>query len=171
MILLSVTDMSDKVDENLPKNLENYVSDRKSDCIVLINHFMNDREGSVYYNDLSDNISQKINLHNLVSRWDLDKFIKCDTFRYFDECIIKKIVDMIQSGADEFDKYLDVIYSRKSLHWYKEYKCYYEALQYAIELFRLKESIEYIKERKPLDMIEKYYKDDKNSYYLIDKVL
>ena len=48
---------------------------------------------------------------------------------------------MIQSGADEFDKYLDIIYSIKYLHWHKEYKYYYKALQYAIELFRLKESI------------------------------
>lgn len=168
-ILLSITDMHDKINEKLPKNLEGYVSDRKSDCIVFINHFMNDREDSSYYNNISDNIAEKINLSNLIIKWNIDDFIKCDTFRYFDECIIKNIVDRIQSGADEFDKYLDIIYSRKSLYWYKEYNLYYEALQYAIELFRLKESIEYIKERKPLDMIEKYYKDDKNSYYLIDK--
>ncbi len=169
MIILSVTDMSEKIDEKLPKNLENYVSDRKSDCIVFINHFMNDREDSSYYNNLSDNISEKINLSNLIDKWDLDSFIKCDTFRYFDEYIIKNIVDMIQNSADEFDRYLDIIYRRKSLHWYKEYKHYYEALQYAIDLFRLKSSIEYIKERKPLDMVENYYKNDKNSYYLIDK--
>ena len=32
--------MEDKIGFELPKNLQNYLSEKKSDCIVFINHFM-----------------------------------------------------------------------------------------------------------------------------------
>ncbi|MRN24718.1 BREX-1 system phosphatase PglZ type A [Romboutsia ilealis] len=169
MILLALTDLSDKVDKELPNNYKTYISNKKSDCTVFINHFMNDREYSTYYNDLADKVQEVINLDKTISKWDIDDFIECDTFRYFDEYIIKKLVDIIKSEASEFDKYLSIIHNRKSLYWYKEYKHYYDALEYAIELFRIKDEIENIKQRKPIDMIESYYKDERNSYYLIDK--
>ena len=169
IIFLMLNDMDDKVDFELPKNLQNYLSEKKSDCIVFINHFMNDRESSLIYDKISDDISDKINLIKLMEKVDIDNIIKCDTFRYFDEFIIKKIIDRIQSGAGEFDKYLSEINHRKSLYWYKDYKYSYEALYYAIELFKLKESMGDIQERSPLSMFEKYYKDDKTPYYLIDK--
>ena len=169
MILLSITDLSDKVSKELPKNYTNYVSNKKSDCTIFINHFMNDREDSKYYNSLADKVQENIKLESVVDKWDIDDFIECDTFRYFDESIIKRLVDIILSGACEFDNYLNIIHKRKSLHWYKEYKNYYNAIEQAIELFRIKNEIECVKERKPLDMVQSYYKDNRNAYYLIDK--
>ena len=158
MILLALTDLSDKVNKELPNNYKAYISNKKSDCTIFINHFMNDREYSSYYNDLVDKVQEVINLDKTISKWDIDDFIECDTFRYFDEYIIKKLVDIIKSEASEFDKYLSIIHNRKSLYWYKEYKHYYDALEHAIELLRIKDEIEHIKQRKPIDMIESYYK-------------
>lgn len=169
MILLSITDLDDKVNKELPKNYTSYISNKKSNCCIFINHFMNDREDSKVYKELADKIQSVIKLDNVVAKWNSDDFIKCDTFRYFDEYIIKNLSDILQSGASEFDNYLSTIYKRKSLNWYSDYKYYYNALEQAIELLRIKDNIESIKERKPLDMIESYYKNDKNSYYLIDK--
>lgn len=169
MILLTITDFNDKVHKDLPRNYTSYISNKKSNCSIFINHFMNDREDSKVYKQLADKIQSVIKLDTVVSNWDSDDFIECDTFRYFDEYIIKKLVDILQSGASEFDKYLSIIYKRKSLNWYNDYKFYYDALEHAIALFRIKDNIGSIKERKPLDMLENYYKNDKNSYYLIDK--
>ena len=169
MILLTLTDFSDKVNRELPNNYKRYISNKKSDCIVFINHFMNDREYSQYYDNLVDKVQEIINLDKVVSKWDIYDFIECDTFRFFDEYIIKKLVDIIKSEASEYDEYLNIIHSRKSLYWYKEYKYYYDALEHAIELFRIKYEIENIRQKKLIDMIESYYKDEKNSYYLIDK--
>lgn len=169
MILLTLTDLSDKVNKELPNNYKNYISNKKSNCTIFINHFMNDREDSSYYNALADKIQDVIKLESTVDKWDMDDFIQCDTFRYFDENIIKRLVDIIQSGASEFNDYLSIIHQRKSLHWYKEYKHYYNAIEQAIELFRIKDELECINERKPLDMVESYYKESNNAYYLIDK--
>ncbi|MGL5695074.1 MAG: BREX-1 system phosphatase PglZ type A, partial [Peptostreptococcaceae bacterium] len=77
---------------------------------------------------------------------------------------------MINSDANEFDKYISVIRHRQPLHFYNEYKNYYEAIKNAVELLKIKDSLEYgIREQNPTDMINKYYKDDINGYYLIDK--
>ena len=51
----------------------------------------------------------------VVSKLNEEDFIKCDTFRYFDEVTIKNIVDVLISGADEFDKYEEIINKRKKV--------------------------------------------------------
>ncbi|MFR4671093.1 MAG: hypothetical protein ACLT69_14840 [Intestinibacter bartlettii] len=130
---------------------------------------MNDREDSDTYKKLADKVQHVIKLEEVVSKLNEEDFIKCDTFRYFDEVTIKNIVDVLISGADEFDKYEEIINKRKSLNWYPDYKNYYDALEQAINLFRLKDNIDYIKEKSPYEMIEAYYNNGDNSYYLIDK--
>ncbi|MDO7203435.1 hypothetical protein Q5M85_03525 [Paraclostridium bifermentans] len=75
---------------------------------------MNDREDSKVYKELADKIQSVIKLDNVVAKWNSDDFIKCDTFRCFDEYIIKNLSDILQSGASEFDNYLSTIYKRKS---------------------------------------------------------
>lgn len=169
MILLAITDLDEKIDKQLPKSYTEYISDKKSNCSIFINHFMNDREDSDTYKKLADKVQHVIKLEEVVSKLSEEDFIKCDTFRYFDEVTIKNIVDVLLSGADEFDKYEDIINKRKSLNWYPDYKNYYDVLEQAINLFRLKDNIDYIKEKSPYEMIEAYYNNGENSYYLIDK--
>lgn len=169
MILLAITDLDDKINKELPKIYINYISDKKSNCAIFINHFMNDREDGIYYKKLSDKVSGAIKLENNLSKYNEDDFIECDTFRYFDEVIIKKLVELLISGAAEFNKYENTINKRKSLNWYSDYKNYYEAVEEAIELFRIKNELESIKERSPYEMMEAYYNNGSMSYYLIDK--
>lgn len=169
MILLSITDLDDKINKELPKSYTNYISNKKSNCAIFINHFMNDREDSIYYKKLSDKVSGAIKLENNLSKYNEDDFIECDTFRYFDEIIIKKLVELLISGAAEFNKYVSTINKRKSLNWYSDYKNFYEAVEEAIELFRIKNELESIKERSPYEMMEAYYNNGDISYYLIDK--
>ncbi|MFR4778547.1 MAG: hypothetical protein ACLT9Z_07275 [Finegoldia magna] len=147
MILLAITDLDEKIDKQLPKSYTEYISDKKSNCSIFINHFMNDREDSDTYKKLADKVQHVIKLEEVVSKLNEEDFIKCDTFRYFDEVTIKNIVDVLISGADEFDKYEEIINKRKSLNWYPDYKNYYDALEQAINLFRLKDNIDYIKEK------------------------
>lgn len=169
MILLTITDLDEKIDKQLPKRYTEYISDKKSNCSIFINHFMNDREDSDIYKKLADKVQNVIKLENVISKLNEEDFINCDTFRYFDEATIKKLVDVLISGADEFDKYEEIINKRKSLNWYPDYKNYYDALEQAINLFRIKANLDYIKEKIPYEMIEAYYNNDANSYYLIDK--
>ena len=169
MILLSITDFDDKVNKELPKSYTNYISNKKSNCVIFINHFMNNREDSIYYKKLSDKVAEAIKLESSLAKWNDEDFIECDTFRYFDKRVINKLTDLLISGASEFEKYKNTINKRKSLNWYLDYKNYYEAIEEAIELFRIKNDLESIKEKSPYEMMEAYYNNGDMSYYLIDK--
>ncbi len=169
MIFLCITDLDDKVSKDLPKNYSNYISQKKSNCSIFINHFMNDREDVHIYKKLANKVQDVIKLDKAVSSWNDEDFIECDTFKYFDELIIKKIIDILNSGAAEFEIYENIIKKRKSLNWYIDYKNYYKAIEHAIDLLRIKTNLETIKERTPYDMIEAYYNNGEYSYYLIDK--
>lgn len=169
MIFLCITDLDDKVSKDLPKNYSNYISHKKSNCSIFINHFMNDREDAHIYKELANKVQDVIKLDKAVASWNDEDFIECDTFKYFDEVILKKIIDILNSGAAEFEIYENIIKKRKSLNWYMDYKNYYKAIEHAIDLLRIKTNLEAIKERTPYDMIEAYYNNGEYSYYLIDK--
>ena len=169
MIFLCITDLDDKVSKDLPKNYSNYISHKKSNCSIFINHFMNDREDAQTYKELANKVQDVIKLDKAISSWNDEDFIECDTFRYFDEVIIKKLIDILYSGAADFEIYENIIKKRKSSNWYSDYKNYYKAIEYAINLLRIKNNIESIKEKIPYEMVEDYYNNGDNSYYLIDK--
>ena len=169
MIFLCITDLDDKVSKDLPKNYLNYISHKKSNCSIFINHFMNDREDAQTYKELANKVQDVIKLDKAISSWNDEDFIECDTFRYFDEVIIKKLIDILYSGAADFEIYENIIKKRKSSNWYSDYKNYYKAIEYAINLLRIKNNIESIKEKIPYEMVEDYYNNGDNSYYLIDK--
>ena len=169
MIFLCITDLDDKVSKDLPKNYLNYISHKKSNCSIFINHFMNDREDAQTYKELANKVQDVIKLDKAISSWNDEDFIECDTFKYFDEVIIKKLIDILYSGAADFEIYENIIKKRKSSNWYSDYKNYYKAIEYAINLLRIKNNIESIKEKIPYEMVEDYYNNGDNSYYLIDK--
>lgn len=169
MIFLCITDLDDKVSKDLPKNYSNYISHKKSNCSIFINHFMNDREDAQIYKELANKVQDVIKLDKAISSWNDEDFIECDTFKYFDKVIIKKLIDILYSGAADFEIYENIIKKRKSSNWYSDYKNYYKAIEHAINLLRIKNNIESIKEKSPYDMVEDYYNNGDNSYYLIDK--
>ena len=169
MIFLCITNLDDKVSKDLSKNYSNYISHKKSNCSIFINHFMNDREDAQTYKELANKVQDVIKLDKAISSWNDEDFIECDTFKYFDEVIIKKLIDILYSGAADFEIYENIIKKRKSSNWYSDYKNYYKAIEYAINLLRIKNNIESIKEKIPYEMVEDYYNNGDNSYYLIDK--
>lgn len=170
IIFMMLTYTSDMLDTNIDKSWTNYISLKKTDCIVFINQFMRNSEYKNTFDELSEKVEKSIKLKEFISKLHIEKYIRCDTFKYFDESIINNLVEIINSDANEFDKYLSVIRHRQPLHFYNEYKNYYDAIKNALELFKIKDSLEYgIREQNPTDMINKYYKDDINGYYLIDK--
>lgn len=170
MIFMCLTYTSDVLDTDIDRSWTNYISPRKTDCIVFINQFMRNSEYVDVFDKLSSKVESTIKIEEFVSKLDIQKYIRCDTFKYFDESIIKNLAEMINSDANEFESYLSIIRHRQPLHFYKDYKNHYDAIKNAIEMFKVKYSLEYgIREESPLDMVNKYYKDDVNGYYLIDK--
>lgn len=52
MAVLLITNMNETIKFNLPKQYEDFVSKKSTDCIVFINHFMNSLKDSHYYDKM-----------------------------------------------------------------------------------------------------------------------
>lgn len=166
MIFFMVTNLSYTLDETIPRTWEQYVSSRKSDCIVFIDHFMSHSVDSKIYNILADKFEGKLNLEQYIKEWDIDNYIKCDAFKAFDKAIINKLVDLALNDIEEYDKYSQIIHLRRTTHFFNNFEQEYEAINAAIELFKMKKNIGgFIRQHKAHEFIEKYI----NEYYVVDK--
>lgn len=166
MIFFMVTNLSYTLEESLPRTWEQYVSPKKSDCIVFIDHFMSHSVDSKIYNVLADKFEGKLNIQQHIKEWDIDKYIKCDAFKAFDKAIINKLVDLAINDIGEYDKYSEIIASRRTTHFFSNFLQEYEAINAALELFKMKKNIGgFIRQHKAQEFIEKYT----NEYYIIDK--
>lgn len=166
MIFFMVTNLDYTLEEKIPKTWQQYVSSKKADCIVFINHFMNHSKDSKVYDIFSDKIESKLNIEQYIKEWDIDNYIKCDVFKAFDKAIINKLVELILNDIEEYDKYSQIILSRRTTHFFNNFKQEYQAINAAIELFKMKKNIgAFIKQSKAYEFIEKYV----NEYYVVDK--
>lgn len=166
MILFMITNLDYTLNETIPKNWQKYVSSKKADCIVFINHFMNHSIDAKIYDVLADKIEGMVNIDQYIKGWDIDNYIKCDGFKVFDEAIINKLVDQLLNDICEYDKYSQIIQMRRTTHFFNIFAQEYEAINAAIELFKMKKNIgAFIRQHKTHEFIEKYIKE----YYVIDK--
>lgn len=165
MIMFMITHLSYNFEEKMPKTWEGYISPRKSDVVILMDHFMNHGAESKYFDSLSDIAAGKLNLTEYISKWNTEIFIHCDTFKAFDEAIIERIKESLLSGIGEFEKYRKIINNRRTSHWFEQLSEEYSCLYYAMEMFRMeKELNKSIKGKGALGLIESYTKE----YYLLD---
>ena len=165
MIMFMVTHLSYNFEEKMPKTWEGYISLRKSDVIILMDHFMNHGAESKYFDSLSDIAAGKLNLTEYISKWNTEIFIHCDTFKAFDEAIIERIKESLLSGIGEFEKYRKIINTRRTSHWFEQLSEEYSCLYYAMEMFRMEKELDKsIKGKGALGLIESYIKE----YYLLD---
>lgn len=88
IVMLLTTHLSYNLEENLPKTWQQYVSLKKSDCIVFVSNFMNHAVDGKAYNVLADKAEVILNVKGYLDKWDVEKYIECDTFRVFDKKII-----------------------------------------------------------------------------------
>jgi uncharacterized protein (TIGR02687 family) len=166
MIFFMVTNLDYTLEEIMPKTWQQYVSSKKSDCIVFINHFMNHSVDAKIYNVLADKIESMLNVDQYIKEWDIENYIKCDSFQVFDRTIINKLVDQLLNDIEEYDKYLQIISARRTTHFFNNFEQEYEAINAAIELFKMKKNIgAFIRQYKTHEFIEKYTKE----YYVVDK--
>ncbi|MGK0466851.1 BREX-1 system phosphatase PglZ type A [Clostridium sp.] len=166
MIFFMVTNLDYTLEESIPKTWEQYVSSKKGDCIIFVNHFMNHSVDSKIYDVLANNIGSKLNVEQYLKEWDIDNYIKCDAFKAFDKAIINKLVDLVLNDIEEYDKYYQIILARRTTHFFSSFEQEYEAINAAIELFEMKKNIGgFIRQHKSYEFIEKYA----NEYYKVDK--
>lgn len=141
MVMLLVTHLDYSLEEKLPKTWSEYVSPNKSDCVIFISNFMNHAVDGQAYDLLADKVEELLKIEEYIGRWDIDKYLGCDTFRVFDRRIISKIICHLLEGVQEFKQYHFYINSRRKSHWFEHFRFEYEALSYAVLFLELEKEI------------------------------
>lgn len=166
MAMLLVTNMNESIKFELPKSYTPFISSKTTNCIVFINHFMNNVKDSDYYDKMQELVCEKLKIKELLDKNDTSSFINCDVFEIIDKLILTKISNLLKDGVEEFESYLNVISTRRTLNYYKKYKSEYKAVKWVINLLYKKKKLDNtIKEENSYDMFKSYAKD----YYYIDK--
>lgn len=166
MATLLVTNMNETIKFQLPKQYDLFISKKSTNCIVFLDHFMNNINDSAYYDKMQKIIGEKLKISILLKQNDTDTFVGSDFFEESDKLIISRISDLLKDGVEDYDKYLNILLSRRTLHYYKKYKSEYKALKWAINLLSKKKELNsLIKTENVYDMVKSYA----DSYYYIDK--
>lgn len=166
MAMLLVTNMNENIKFEFPKAYTTYISSKVRNCLVFINHFMDNIKDSDYYDKMQELIAGKLKISQLLEKRDTDEFIKCEVFEDVDKIILTRITNLLKDGVEEYDKYLSILASRRTLHYYKKYKSEYKAIKWAINLLNKKKLLNsMIRTEGSFDMVKSYTKD----YYYIDK--
>jgi uncharacterized protein (TIGR02687 family) len=165
LVFLMITNLCYTLEEPIPSTWKKYVSSKKADCFVFLNHFMNHSTGTKVYDKLANNIENKLNIVELIKQWDIDNYLKCDTFKIFDMVIINKLTELLVNSIEDYDRYKGIITERRKLHWFRYYKMQYEAINAAMKLFRAKKELDgFIRQHNCCEFIDMYTKE----YYVID---
>ncbi|WP_252235867.1 BREX-1 system phosphatase PglZ type A [Clostridium sp. ZS1] len=166
MAMLLVTNMNETIKFELPKVYAPFVSKKDTNCIVFINHFMNNEKDSKIYGKMQELVAEKLKIAGLLEKHDSETFINCDEFEVMDRLILSRITDLLKDGVEEYDKYLNLLSTRRTLHYYKKYVSEYKAIKWAINLLNKKKELDgIIKTENSYNMVESYTKD----YFYIDK--
>ncbi|WP_066638539.1 BREX-1 system phosphatase PglZ type A [Desulfolucanica intricata] len=165
LIVLMVTHLCYNLEGDIPKTWQEYISTRRSDVIVFMNHFMNHSVDSKIFDKLSVQVEKQLNIKGYINNWDLNSYIKCDTFSVFDEVIIEKLINNLLMDVGEFEKYRKFINSRRTTHWFNRFKEEYEAIYYAMEILRMeRELAKTIKGSSAYELVDAYVRE----YHLLD---
>ena len=166
MAMLLVTNMNETVKFELPKSYDPFISSKTTNCIVFINHFINNVKDNEYYDKMQALVADKLKIAQLLEKYDSETFVGCDSFEVVDKLILTRITNLLKDGVEEFDKYLNLISSRRTLHYYKKYRSEYKAIKWTINLLNKKKTLgSMIKTEDAYNMVKSYVKE----YFYIDK--
>ena len=166
MVMLLTTNMNENIRFELPKSYSQFISSKTTNCIVFINRFMNNIKDSEYYDKMQELVGEKLKIDKLLEKNDSDSFINCDTFEYIDKLILTRIIKLLKDDIEEYDKYLNIISLRRTLHYYNKYESEYKAIKWAINLLNKKKKLNSnIKSEEAFDIVKSYSKE----YFYIDK--
>lgn len=166
MAMLLITSMNEQIKIELPKQYQSYISKQSTNCVVFINHFMNHVKESTYYDKISAFISSKLKIDGLLEQYEMEDFLHCDIFEAIDSHILTNITRLTEAGMSEFERYLALLNSRRTLHFYSHHKSEYKLLKWAIHLLNQKKLLQHdIKAQSSYAMVMTYTKE----YMYIDK--
>ena len=126
---------------------------------------MNHSTERQYYDLQANYVESKLNISEYISKWDIDSYIQSDTFKAFDEEIIKWLTKNLVDNIGEFERYRKIINRRRTTHWFSIYSNEYESIYFAMEVLRFEQELQKtIKGSTAFDILDNYTKN----YFLFD---
>ena len=128
----------------------NFVLSKKTQITKEAKLLLTTWQDSIQYNDsfrqLSEQISEDIDLEHKLNKAPIDEIIQENLFRLSDFKIIHELTQLIGSEAISLEKALDFIKQRESKFWYPEFENLYQSLEHgakAIKQIREQENTTY----------------------------
>jgi uncharacterized protein (TIGR02687 family) len=161
---------------------DQYVNRKENECQIFLKHWMDSsRDSKVFEKYATDMLAEngqelEKSLQAELDKYDVQTYLEAEAVDTFDKVLILHILKSLSSSVDsteeDFKNYLSWIDTRRTKHWFSEYKNIYNALEYAIKLFRF--SREYYDNPKAADELEntrslyELFKAYAETYYQID---
>jgi len=131
IVTLVVTYTGYKFKGELPKAWSKFISPKKNDIAVFVSNFMNNSVYKDCYLFLAESLGKKLKVKELISKYEIENYIDCDTFPVIDELIIQKVLEWIKSEsvnqqglAEKVEEVINIrLKSYFSNSFYQEYKC------------------------------------------------
>jgi len=163
------------IDRNTTVSLSSfkqYINKMSNECEIFIRGWMDHAKDSAIFDNychqlLSENRDKlQKDLTSLLNNHEIEEYLEAESIDIFDKNIIHYIVKQLTNDNDNFDKYLNLIDSRKTKHWYSEFKNIYSALENAVKLHQLFRELEHkgINEQSLNELFKTYT----TRYYLMD---
>lgn len=164
---LFINTMYSQVKFQLPKFLITFKTENKiNNAMNFINSMMNNVLYSDNFNILSKDIANKLNISNILQKFKVDEFFKCEIFEQVDTFVINWILEMLlNNNLDaKLNNYsiIDICSYRKKLHFGNMYNLQYNLLENS---YYVLSSVNFKPEKTQNDIIKKYMEQD----YIIDQ--
>lgn len=135
IVTLFVTYTDRYMQGGVPKPWRTFVSMKQGNIIAFLDNLMNSVLYRKDYDRLSAHVADGLKIADNLSKYDPEDIVHCDTFTYFDEIILKWIVDRLVSedmGAklDE-NSILQLCDFRSKMHFGEKYEDAYNMLENA----------------------------------------
>ena len=162
-ILLLCSHLAQSINVAIPEHWKAYVSENPN-CFVFVDNLMRNNQYWEQYNLLAAYVADELILDTTVDNWTIDEIVNCDTFEYFDHCIIDRISGNITANAGEYSYFRKIINSRKNRSFFPKFKREYDLLSHACEYLDLSIRFRDLQGTSASDLFVKYNTD----YFKID---
>ena len=119
-----------------PKSWERFLIEDKNNPRVFIDNFMNNNNYMNTFNNISLLLEDTLNISRDIENYNVDSYIKCDSFKIFDRNIINHYINLLNETKEkiEFDNILEL---REKGHFYNDFEDEYQLIYWANEFIGL----------------------------------
>lgn len=135
---ITMTGDSKKVGKFNKYILENKITN----ICVFVNSLMRDENTKKYYELLLNDIEEELKIEELINNLDIEEYKESDSFKCIDKHILYYIVDKLERGVEEYDKYIHYLELRENKYWYDNYKNEYKFVKLSIKFLEKMKKIE-----------------------------